>query len=82
MLTLSLQMGDQLFVGRGDTGVEAVEDFMDKLPVLFKPSTKGVLTYSDGEHTKEQYLGPVQLKRLPRPLTKSLLVKQFAFGMK
>ena len=82
MYSLSLDMAGQTIIGRGETAKETVENFAAQLPKPFKVQPKATLTFSDGKNSKDQFLGPRQIRRLSMPLTKFMLAKQFVFGMK
>ena len=82
MYSISIDIAGKIIEAKGKTTKEAVENFTSKLPKPFKVQPKATITFSDGKNSKEQFLGPVQIRRLTMPLSKFMLSKQFFFGMK
>lgn len=75
---LTLKVGQEEYVGTGDTPEEAIDNL--KLPM--KPMAKGDLTFSHDGKSKSMFVSPIQIKRLPMKVSRILLVKQFTFGLK
>ena len=77
--TATLQHGTETFIGKGNTGEEAVNN----IPRPVKIVTKGVITLTDGVKKNTKALFPLALKRLfVRVGGKSLLVKGIVDGLK
>lgn len=58
--SISLNLGGKVFKSTGTTPVEA----LNSLPKPDKIFLKGIVTVSDGTHTKEMLMQPVKVKQL------------------
>lgn len=78
MYSLTLTVGKDTFKGTGADALEAITS----LPLPTKIPAKATLTFEKDGKTKDVYVTPVQVKRIPMKVNRIFMVKQFEYGLK
>jgi hypothetical protein len=78
MYALTLTVGKDVFKGTGKDALEAITTL--QLPT--KVPGKALLTFEKDGKTKDVYVTPVQIKRIPMKINRIFMVKQFEYGLK
>ena len=75
---LSIQLGDEVLKGSGDTALEALQSIAKPVKIF----TKGLIKLSYGEQKVEQTWPPARIKRLFYPQAQGFLSKQLSYLLK
>lgn len=78
--TISIQLGKDTLKGSGATPLLALQTIKKPVKII----TKGIVTVSDGTHSKSILMQPGRIKRLffASPVMQAIHAKQLAIGLK